>query len=190
MRFDLAAFLALRDGNGRLPHRWEFVTTLDFEWEVFTGRRPWKWSFAVYLTARLLTLTAVILTFIGFNLTVEFNCNVSNYRAFSSGTYEANLTQVWLRCTLVSSWFAVAIASFLLVLRGCVIRSQAFSQSGCRLIVSIHSFIHFRVAIWGRDTLITTIAVSIWSVNIAMAVWSAFHSISLLFGVEEPCSCR
>lgn len=58
-------------------HRWEFVTTLDFEWEVFTGKRPWKWSFAVYLTARILALTSVILNFIGFNLTTQFNCNVS-----------------------------------------------------------------------------------------------------------------
>lgn len=63
-------------------HRWEFFTTLDFEWEVFTGKRPWKWSFAVYLTARMLALTSVILNFIGFNLTVHFNCNVSS-SAFS-----------------------------------------------------------------------------------------------------------
>jgi hypothetical protein len=60
-------------------YRWEFVTTLDFEWEVFTGRRPWKWSFAVYLTARILALASVILNFIGFNLTTEFDCNVSVY---------------------------------------------------------------------------------------------------------------
>jgi hypothetical protein len=58
--------------------RWEFFTTLDFEWEVFTGRRPWKWSFAVYLTSRLLALVAIVCNFIGFNLTTEFNCNVSH----------------------------------------------------------------------------------------------------------------
>lgn len=56
--------------------RWEFLSTLDFEWEVFTGRRPWKWSFVVYLAARLLALMSVILTFVGFNLTAQFNCNV------------------------------------------------------------------------------------------------------------------
>ena len=58
-------------------HRWEFFTTLEFEWEVFTGRRPWKWSFAVYLLARMLAFTSIILNFIGFNVTTEFNCNVS-----------------------------------------------------------------------------------------------------------------
>jgi hypothetical protein len=64
-------------------HRWEFVTTLDFEWEVFTGRRPWKWSFAVYFVARLLAMISTILTFIGFNVTAEINCNVCGYSSTS-----------------------------------------------------------------------------------------------------------
>src|SRR5579863_5448394 len=60
-------------------HRWEFFTTLDFEWDVFTGRRPWKWSFAVYLIARLLAMGSTILTFVGFNVTAEINCSVCGY---------------------------------------------------------------------------------------------------------------
>lgn len=58
-------------------HRWEFVSTLGFEWEVFTGRRPWKWSFAVYLVARFLTLVGVILNLVGASVTSEYNCDVS-----------------------------------------------------------------------------------------------------------------
>jgi len=107
---------------------WEFFTTLEFEWEVFTGRRPWKWSFAVYLMARILAFTAIILNFIGFNLSTEFNCNA------------------WFRCILASSWFAVAIASFLLALRG--------------------------IAIWGRDRTVTIAAIIIWSANMVISVWS------------------
>ena len=57
--------------------RWEFVTTLDFEWEILTGKRPWKWSFVVYLMARALALMAIICELVGFNLTSKFNCNVS-----------------------------------------------------------------------------------------------------------------
>ena len=33
---------------------------------------------------------------------------------------------MWFRCTLVCSWFSVAIASFLLVLRGFVLHDQTF----------------------------------------------------------------
>ena len=114
--------------------RWEFFTTLDFEWEVFTGRRPWKWSFAVYLMSRLLALVAIVCNFIGFNLATQFNCNVSGTSGvLSFGTDEPNLTQFWFRCILAASWFSVAIASFLLALRGQVFHGRAFSRGGCRL---------------------------------------------------------
>ncbi|KAH9039205.1 hypothetical protein EDB84DRAFT_1065263 [Lactarius hengduanensis] len=122
---------------------WEFFTTLDFEWEVFTGKRPWKWSFVVYLTARILALTSVVLNFVGFNLTSRFDCNA------------------WFRCVLVSSWFSVAIASFLLVLRG--------------------------VAIWGRDKLITTITVGIWLINMAMATYSTTKAHAVWSPLVNTC---
>jgi hypothetical protein len=66
---DVVTFVDARD-------RWEFVTTLDFEWEVYTGRRPWRWSFIVYVAARVLALICIILSLVGFNLTRQFNCNV------------------------------------------------------------------------------------------------------------------
>ncbi|KAN0113894.1 hypothetical protein V8E52_007202 [Russula decolorans] len=54
---------------------WEFATTLDFEWEVYTGRRPWRWSFIVYVTTRVLALICFIISLVGFNLERAFNCN-------------------------------------------------------------------------------------------------------------------
>ncbi|KAI9507575.1 hypothetical protein F5148DRAFT_93550 [Russula earlei] len=84
-------------------YMWEFITTLDFEWEVYTGRRPWRWSFLVYVAARVLALACFILTLVGFNLTREFNC------------------EAWLRSLLVTAWLAAACASLLLVLRGVAI---------------------------------------------------------------------
>jgi len=86
---------------------------------------------------------STILTFIGFNLTTPFNCSV------------------WFRGTLVCSWFSVAIASFLLVLRG--------------------------VAIWGRDRSITIIAVAIWSANIAMSFWSSTQAQAVWNDVAHAC---
>ncbi|KAF8474502.1 hypothetical protein DFH94DRAFT_133625 [Russula ochroleuca] len=82
---------------------WEFVTTLDFEWKVYTGKQPWRWSFIVYVAARVLALTCIILSLVGFNLTRQFNCNA------------------WVRFVLSTAWFAAASASFLLVLRGVAI---------------------------------------------------------------------
>lgn len=82
---------------------WEFATTLDFEWEVYTGRRPWRWSFIVYVTTRVLALICFIISLVGFNLERAFNCNA------------------WLRFVLFTAWFAASSASLLLVLRGIAI---------------------------------------------------------------------
>lgn len=57
-------------------YMWEYFTTFDFEWEVYTGRRQWRWSFLVYVAARLLALSCIIVSLVGFNLTREFNCAV------------------------------------------------------------------------------------------------------------------
>jgi hypothetical protein len=77
---------------------------------------------------------AVICNFVGFNLSTKFDCNVSDRSGvLSFGTDEPNPTQVWFRCILAASWFSVAIASFLLALRGQVIHGRALSRGGCRL---------------------------------------------------------
>jgi hypothetical protein len=68
---------------------------------------------------RLLALASVTLTLIGLNLMTRFDCNVSWLLEYSLLVPTRLISsQAWLRCVLVSSWFAVAIASFLLVLRG------------------------------------------------------------------------
>ncbi|KAN0121253.1 hypothetical protein V8E52_003841 [Russula decolorans] len=82
---------------------WEFITTLRFEWEVYTGKRPFKWSFIVYVTARVLALICIILSLVVFNVTRHLDCDV------------------WLGFVLSTAWFSAASASFLLVLRGIAI---------------------------------------------------------------------
>jgi hypothetical protein len=56
--------------------RWEFLTTLDFEWQVYTGRRPWKWPYFMYIATRTLSLTSIIIVFVVFDVTSEVNCEV------------------------------------------------------------------------------------------------------------------
>lgn len=56
--------------------RWEFITTLNFEWEVYTGKRPYKWSFIVYVIARVLALISIILSLVVFNVTRHLDCKV------------------------------------------------------------------------------------------------------------------
>jgi hypothetical protein len=65
--------------GSRLAHfrdRWEFFTTLDFEWQVYTGRRPWKWPYFMYIATRTLSLTSIIIALVGLDVTSEVYCEV------------------------------------------------------------------------------------------------------------------
>lgn len=79
------------------------MTTLDFELEVYTGKRPCKWSFIVYVTTRVLALVCIILSLVVFNVTRHLDCDA------------------WLGFILSTAWFSAASASFLLALRGIAI---------------------------------------------------------------------
>ena len=129
-------------------HRWEFVSTLGFEWEVFTGRRPWKWSFAVYLLARFMALISVILNLVGSSLQTRYNCSVSGRSGvLDTGADRSNLTQAWWRCVLAMSWFSEAVASFLLALRGQVVHSPTCLCRNWRLIFHPNS-----ASLFGAET--------------------------------------
>ena len=57
-------------------YRWEYITNLDFEWEIYTGQRHWRWSFVVYLSARILALASLITLLVGFDITTSYDCDV------------------------------------------------------------------------------------------------------------------
>jgi hypothetical protein len=79
---------------------WEFITTLDYEWSVIQGRRPYRWTIwvsivllglmrptaepqtdviplQVHSLTRVATLLAVIVNMIGFDSASPINCQVS-----------------------------------------------------------------------------------------------------------------
>ncbi|KAN0118740.1 hypothetical protein V8E52_004851 [Russula decolorans] len=53
---------------------WEFVTALDFEFDMIRGRRSYRWTIWIYSFARVSLLTAVIVDLIDFNATASMNC--------------------------------------------------------------------------------------------------------------------
>ena len=86
-------FLSLRDNLSR----WEYVTTLQFEWQIITGQRKYRWTILVrfadriglwslpdtshigaklYSGCRLSTLLAIVVIFIGFNSATPIDCKV------------------------------------------------------------------------------------------------------------------
>lgn len=67
----------LRQSESPSAHRWEYTSNLDFEWEIYTGQRHWRWSFVVYLSARILALASLITLLVGFDIKTPYDCNVS-----------------------------------------------------------------------------------------------------------------
>ncbi|KAH9990095.1 hypothetical protein BJV77DRAFT_634846 [Russula vinacea] len=78
---------------------WEFLSTLDFEWDVIRGHRPYRWTIWVYSLARVSTLLAVILNIVGLNYTSEMNC------------------QAWATFLAIFAYLAYVSSTLLIVLR-------------------------------------------------------------------------
>ncbi|KAI0274156.1 hypothetical protein BGY98DRAFT_93753 [Russula aff. rugulosa BPL654] len=55
---------------------WEFFTTLDYEWDIIRGRRPYRWSIWIYTLARVATLSGLATELTGFDITTRINCQV------------------------------------------------------------------------------------------------------------------
>jgi len=78
---------------------WEFITTLDYEWSVIQGRRPYRWTIWIHSLTRVAALLAVIVNMIGFDAASPINC------------------QAWVTSEVLFAYIAVAGASLLIVLR-------------------------------------------------------------------------
>jgi len=78
---------------------WEFFTTLEYEWDVLQGRRPYRWTIWVYSIARLSTLIGVVLGFVLMDTSTKINC------------------QVGISFVISLSFLSTASASLLIVLR-------------------------------------------------------------------------
>ncbi|KAI0298461.1 hypothetical protein B0F90DRAFT_1818672 [Multifurca ochricompacta] len=135
---------------------WEYFTTLWFEWEVLSRKRSWKPSMAIYFITRLAALAGVCAELVGFNLTVQFDC------------------QAWLFTVLISQdrqitcYLAFALNSLLILIRTISIWER-------KLFISL-----FLTAIW-----LTNVAFLIYGVAIAKSVWFPLAGSCLILGSQK-----
>ncbi|KAH9024117.1 hypothetical protein EDB84DRAFT_446754 [Lactarius hengduanensis] len=78
---------------------WDFLTTLDFEWDYITGRREFRWTLLLYSLSRLGALGTTICNIVGFNATHQINC------------------QQWVLWSLITAYTSFTCASALISLR-------------------------------------------------------------------------
>ncbi|KAI0278276.1 hypothetical protein BGY98DRAFT_1096840 [Russula aff. rugulosa BPL654] len=124
---------------------WEFVTTLDYEWSVIRGHRPFRWTMWIYSTTRIFTLIAVILTLVGLD-TLRYNCEVRMFHiCFICGCdligYDPKVEIVF---QFFFAYLAVSSASLLILLR--------------------------ILAIWNKKKIIIAIAGGAWGINVIFQI--------------------
>jgi len=114
---------------------WEFFTTLDYEWSVIRGHRPYRWTIWVYSLSRVATLIGVVLTLVIMDNTVPINCQPLTFFA------------------VVFSLLSPAAASLLIVLRiiaiwnkNRVVVMTAISMWGIDIAFLIEGAVRFRTA--------------------------------------------
>ncbi|KAF8256865.1 hypothetical protein EI94DRAFT_1836410 [Lactarius quietus] len=78
---------------------WELFITLNYEWSVIWGHRPYRWTIWIYSLTRLCALMAVILNMVGFDSSTPIDC------------------QLWAIFELIFAYSAFLCASLLIVLR-------------------------------------------------------------------------
>jgi len=116
---------------------WEFLTTLDYEWDVFRGRRPYRWTIWIYSLTRIAALMAVILNMVGFDTTTSINCQVwvtfevlFAYTAFAAGALliVLRIIAIWnMKKSIIVIAMAIWVADVALLIHGIVKIRSAWS---------------------------------------------------------------
>jgi hypothetical protein len=102
-----------------IAHSWEFVTSLDYEVDFYTGKRPWKWTFWPYLLCRYSLLGAVICLLLVLSAPGRLNCLVRGPFNSHEGLtrMRCTLVQVWAKIQVLLTFLSVFMASMLIALR-------------------------------------------------------------------------
>ncbi|OCH89494.1 hypothetical protein OBBRIDRAFT_660905 [Obba rivulosa] len=83
---------------------WEWSTTCHFEWQFYTGRRPWRLSTTVYLLCRYLALYAVVCNLIVLSATPSMNCTVLVRMLMCSACMSTNCGTTLIALRALALW--------------------------------------------------------------------------------------
>jgi len=99
---------------------WEYFTTIQFEWQIVTGRRKYRWTILLYSGCRLSALLTIAVIFVGFNSTTPIDCKLCLIftflfaylsMVFASALIVLRIVAIWERNLAIS---AIAVAAWLM----------------------------------------------------------------------------
>jgi len=83
---------------------WEFLTTLDHEWNVIRGHRPYRWTIWIYSLMRVATLMAVLLSIIHFDSKFMGACQILAIAVCSSNFVVIFTAELLIVLRIIAIW--------------------------------------------------------------------------------------
>jgi len=96
---------------------WEFATTLDYEWSIIWGRRPYRWTIWIYSFTRLAALVVVTLAIVDYNTHAPFSCQamITLYSIFACLAIATAELLIVLRIVAIWNRQMVAVATAIVI---------------------------------------------------------------------------
>ncbi|EJD51610.1 hypothetical protein AURDEDRAFT_111723 [Auricularia subglabra TFB-10046 SS5] len=98
---------------------WEFLVSFPFDWEHFTLRRPFRWTFCIYFLARYLILLGLIAGVRISNVLNPIDCDTWNHLVYASahGCFVFSSLLLLMRVTAIAGrnmWLSLFLGTFYL----------------------------------------------------------------------------
>ncbi|KAI0703732.1 hypothetical protein BC835DRAFT_901303 [Cytidiella melzeri] len=122
---------------------WEFVTSLDFDWDFISGRKKFKWPMIFYFANRYFLLFALIGIAIALNVTTPVNCQALYTYNQVFGNAAIGLASINLSLRTIAVWsqnkllvvalILVIMGHWSLLLHGILLKAEWVPGQGCAI---------------------------------------------------------
>ncbi|KAH8103103.1 hypothetical protein BXZ70DRAFT_905744 [Cristinia sonorae] len=122
---------------------WEFVTSLDFDWDYITGKKKFKWPLVFYFANRYCLLFALIGIAVALNVTEEVNCQALYTYNQIFGNASIGLASINLSLRTMAVWsqalyiviplVVVILGHWSLLLHGILLKAEWIPGQGCAI---------------------------------------------------------
>ncbi|KAI0274133.1 hypothetical protein BGY98DRAFT_96042 [Russula aff. rugulosa BPL654] len=148
---------------------WEFLITLDYEWNIIRGNRPYGWTIWVYSLTRVATLATVALNMFNVDATSQIDCQVT-----------ADLQFIFAYLALATSSLLMVIRIIAIWDRKRIIVAFVTGVWGINIAFLIQGVLRFRSS-WGVNTVSEGCVFYLDSIRLSTVVGFVTDTILLFF---------
>lgn len=178
--------------------RWEFISTLDFEWSVYTGKRPFRWTVPVCICPCTSSCSADDILDLLYDTVFCIRCNGLLYDRFECHTQDWLSSRHYTTSSMIAALLIIRHGSplplwgyypqttgILLILSksqdfvvyiSCTRLRSSWNAGVCVSVAyPIFDSLYFSIALWNRNIIVIGINAIAWLVNASFMIYGAFH---------------